>query len=58
MRNISSWAIRNPTFPIVLFLILTFLGIVSFNGMAINDQPDITFPLVSVIVNQPGAEPT
>ena len=58
MRNISSWAIRNPTFPIVLFLILTFLGIVSFNGMAINDQPDITFPLVSVIVNQPGAAPT
>ncbi|UAJ08767.1 efflux RND transporter permease subunit [Glacieibacterium megasporae] len=58
MRNISSWAIRNPTFPIVLFLILTFLGVVSFNGMAINDQPDITFPLVSVTVSQPGAAPT
>ena len=58
MRNISSWAVRNPTFPIVLFLILTFLGVVSFNRMAINDQPDITFPIVTVQVSQPGAAPT
>ncbi len=58
MRNISSWAIKNPTFPIVMFLVLSFLGIVSFNGMAINSQPDVSFPLVSVIVSQPGAAPT
>ena len=58
MRNISSWAIKNPTFPIVLFLMLTFLGIVSFNRMAINQQPDISFPVVSVQVSQPGAAPT
>ena len=58
MRNISSWAIKNPTFPIVLFLVLTFLGVVSFNRMAINSQPDISFPLVSVSVSQPGAAPS
>ena len=58
MRNISSWAIKNPTFPIVLFLILTFLGIVSFNRMAINNNPDISFPIVNVNVSQPGAAPT
>ena len=58
MRNISSWAIRNPTFPIVLFLILSFLGLVSFNRMAINNQPDISFPIVQVTVSQPGAAPT
>ncbi len=58
MRNISSWAIRNPTFPIVLFLILSFLGIVSFSSMAINENPDISFPLVTVNVSQPGAAPT
>ena len=58
MRNISSWAIKNPTFPIVLFLVLTFLGLVSFNGMAINNQPDISFPAVQVVVSQPGAAPS
>ncbi len=58
MRNMSSWAIKNPTFPIVFFLVLSFLGIVSFNTMAINDQPDISFPLVSVTVSQPGAAPS
>lgn len=58
MRNISSWAIKNPTFPIVLFLVLSFLGIVAFNSMAIDENPDITFPLVSVSVSQPGAAPT
>ncbi len=58
MRNISSWAIRNPTFPIVLFLVLSFLGIVSFNSMAINRQPDISFPVVQVTVSQPGAAPS
>ena len=58
MRNISSWAIKNPTFPIVLFLVLSFLGIVSFKNMAINGNPDISFPIVQVTVTQPGAAPS
>ena len=58
MRNISSWATKNPTFPIVLFLVLLFLGVVSFNRMPINQNPDISFPLVTVSVSQPGAAPT
>ena len=58
MRNISSWATKNPTFPIVMFMVLLFLGTVSFNRMAINNQPDISFPLVTVTVSQPGAAPT
>ena len=58
MRNISSWAIQNPTFPIVLFLILIFLGVVSFNQMPVNQNPDISFPIVQVTVSQPGAAPT
>ena len=58
MRNISSWAIKNPIPPIVLFLVLTLLGFVSFNRMAITSQPDISFPIVNVIVSQPGAAPT
>nr|WP_310522211.1 efflux RND transporter permease subunit [Polymorphobacter sp.] len=57
MRNISSWSIKNPVPPIVLFAMLTLAGIVSFMSMDINDNPDIDFPAAQVIVNQPGAAP-
>ncbi|SFR96288.1 efflux RND transporter permease subunit [Sphingomonas jatrophae] len=57
-RNISSWAIRNPVAPIVLFIALSLAGIVSFMKMDVNQQPDVSFPLIEVIVNQPGAAPT
>ncbi|WP_375427832.1 efflux RND transporter permease subunit [uncultured Sphingomonas sp.] len=57
-RNISAWAIRNPVPPIVLFLALTLAGIVSFMGMDVNDDPDIDFPVVIVVISQPGAAPS
>jgi multidrug efflux pump subunit AcrB len=58
MRNISSWAIRNPVFPLVLFAALSLLGLVSFMRMDVNDNPDIEFPAAAIIVSQPGAAPT
>ena len=58
MRNISAWAIRHPVIPIVLFVVLFFLGIVAFVRLPINLTPDISFPLVSVNVSQPGAAPS
>lgn len=58
MKNISAWAIRNPTLPIVLFVVLTLVGIVSFNRLPINLNPDVSFPIVSVEVSQPGAAPS
>jgi multidrug efflux pump subunit AcrB len=57
MKNMSAWAIRNPTLPLVAFLVLTFLGIVSFIRLPINLNPDISFPLIIVQVSQPGAAP-
>jgi multidrug efflux pump subunit AcrB len=58
MRNISAWAIRHPVTPIVLFVVLFFLGIVAFIRLPINLTPDISFPLVNVNISQPGAAPT
>ena len=58
MKNISAWAIKHPIFPIVLFMVLTFVGIASFIKLPIQLQPDISFPLVTVMVSQPGAAPT
>ena len=57
MRNISSWAIRNPIPPIVLFMILTLAGIVAFARMDINQMPDISVPIINISVSQPGAAP-
>ncbi|WP_420144430.1 efflux RND transporter permease subunit [Sphingobium sp.] len=57
-RNISAWAIRNPVTPLVLFAALMMAGIVSFMRMDVNNNPDVSFPMVSVTVSQPGAAPT
>jgi len=57
-RNLSAWSIRNPVVPIVLFIGLTLMGLVSFAMMKVQDQPDIEFPLVIVSISQPGAAPT
>jgi multidrug efflux pump subunit AcrB len=57
-RNISAWAIRNPVTPMVLFAALVMAGIVSFLRMDVNQNPDVSFPMVSVTVVQPGAAPT
>src|SRR5689334_12313544 len=56
-RNISSWSIRNPVFPIVLFVGLMLGGLVSFARMQVNNAPDIDFPAAYVVVSQPGAAP-
>ncbi len=57
-RNISSWCIRNPVPPIVLFAGLLLAGIVAFIQMDVNNFPDVEFPAVQVTVSQPGAAPS
>src|SRR4051812_69953 len=56
-RNISSWCIRNPVGPIVLFVGLMLAGLISFAQMQVNNAPDIDFPAAIVTVSQPGAAP-
>src|SRR6476469_4576629 len=56
-RNISSWCIRNPVAPIVLFVGLMLAGLISFARMQVNNAPDIDFPAAIVSVSQPGAAP-
>jgi len=55
--NISGAAIRNPIPPLVLFAVLTLLGLVGFNMLPITRSPNIDVPLISVTVTQPGAAP-
>src|SRR3954453_22932395 len=56
-RNISSWCIRNPVAPIVLFVGLMLAGLVSFARMQVNNAPDVDFPGATVSISQPGAAP-
>lgn len=58
MRNMSSWAIRNPIPPLMLFVLLTAIGTLSFFQMKITQMPDISVPLVQVVVSQPGGAPS
>ena len=58
MKNISSWSIRNPIPIILLFILLTIGGVLSFLNMRINNNPDIDFPLVAVTAVRPGAAPS
>jgi hydrophobe/amphiphile efflux-1 (HAE1) family protein len=55
--NISAWSILKPVPTIVLFLILTIMGWVSFPVLGIDSDPNVDIPSVSISVAQPGADP-
>lgn len=55
--NVSSWAIRNPVPPILMFAVLAVLGWMSFVSMPVMRFPNIDIPLVSVTVSQSGSTP-
>jgi multidrug efflux pump subunit AcrB len=58
LQNASAWAIRHPITPVVMFVVLFFLGVVAFIRLPIDANPDVSAPLVRVSVSQPGAAPT
>jgi multidrug efflux pump subunit AcrB len=58
MNNISGWAIRNPVATIILFLLLTLAGLVSFSKLRLNNMPDMDIPTVTISVAWAGAAPT
>ena len=56
--NISAWAIRKPVPSIVLFVVLTAIGLYTFDRLPITRMPNIDVPIVSVTITQPGAAPS
>jgi multidrug efflux pump subunit AcrB len=57
MKNMSAWAIKHPVSPVVLFVVLLFMGVVAFVRLPVTLNPDIAYPIVHVTVSQPGAAP-
>jgi hydrophobe/amphiphile efflux-1 (HAE1) family protein len=55
--NISAYSIRQPVPSIVLFIVLCFLGWMSYNNLPITRFPNIDVPLIQVRVTQAGAAP-
>lgn len=58
MINVSLWSIRNPLAAVMLFVMLTFAGIVSFLGMKVQNYPDIDLPTVILSTSLQGASPS
>jgi multidrug efflux pump subunit AcrB len=55
--NVSAWSIRNPVPGILLFGLLTLLGIGGFRALGIQNFPDIELPAVTVTARLEGAAP-
>ncbi len=55
--NFSSLSIKNPIPAIMLFMLLSLAGFISFNKLIVQDFPDIELPLVTVSASLPGAAP-
>jgi multidrug efflux pump subunit AcrB len=55
--NVSAASIRNPIPAVLLFIMLTVVGLMSFRAMKIQQFPDVELPNVIVSASLPGAAP-
>jgi multidrug efflux pump subunit AcrB len=55
--NVSSWSIRNPVPGLLLFILLTLLGLLAFHSMKVQNFPDVDLPTVTLTASLPGAAP-
>jgi multidrug efflux pump subunit AcrB len=56
--NVSAWCIRNPIPAVMLFVMLTFSGLLSFDAMKVQNMPDLDLPTITVTASLPGASPS
>jgi HAE1 family hydrophobic/amphiphilic exporter-1 len=56
--NITEISIKRPSLIIVLFSILTLLGVIGYNNLSYELMPDFNQPVVVIKTVYPGAEPT
>ncbi|SCX26327.1 Multidrug transporter MdtB [Agrobacterium sp. DSM 25558] len=53
--NFSSWSIRNPVPPILLFALLTACGLWAFNRLDVQNFPDMDLPTIEISASLDGA---
>ncbi|HSA55418.1 MAG TPA: efflux RND transporter permease subunit [Gemmatimonadaceae bacterium] len=54
---LSDVSIKRPVFATMLMVALLVLGLVSYQRLAIDEYPDITYPVVMAQTSYPGASP-
>ena len=55
--NVSAWSIKNPIAGVMLFVMLSFAGVLGFNAMKVQQFPDLDLPTITVLASLPGAAP-
>ncbi len=55
--NVSTWSIRRPVPALLLFALLTVLGLGAFRQLGIQNFPDIDVPVITVAAALEGAAP-
>ncbi len=55
--NISAWSIRNPVPALLLFILLTVGGLLSFEKLAVQNFPDMDLPTIKITASLEGAAP-
>ncbi|MFN7090285.1 MAG: efflux RND transporter permease subunit [Allorhizobium sp.] len=53
--NFSSWSIRNPVPPILLFALMTACGLWAFNRLDVQNFPDMDLPTIEISASLDGA---
>lgn len=54
---LSDISIKRPVFATMMMVGLVVLGVVSYKRLAVDEYPDVTYPIISVSVSYPGASP-
>jgi len=55
MSGFTSFFIKSPVFSFVINILITVLGVVSFNKLSIREYPQVETPVISVSIENPGA---
>jgi multidrug efflux pump subunit AcrB len=56
--NFSAWSIRNPVPAVLLFVLLTLLGLIGFQRLQIQDFPETDLPTIQISASLEGAAPS
>lgn len=56
--RLSEISIRRPVFAWMLMTSLMFFGGIAYLRLGVSQLPDVTFPVLTVVVTWPGADPT
>src|SRR5579859_4386925 len=57
MQWLAAICVRRPIFASVLILVLCVIGIAGYVQLGVDRFPNVDFPIIVIITNQPGASP-